>query len=991
MANIRIEAEQMALSGYVEENSRISSGGKVINVGSGTASASTRFSEVAGLYDLSVVYHDENDGESQLSVWVNGTKLDGWTLNEVTDSPIATVGNRRSRTLSGISLNPNDLLEIRGTFNGNEYARVDYLDISPNLSAPVPSVPASSAPATIEPTPSAPAPSAPAPSAPAPSVPTPSAPAPFIPTPITISTPPVAPSASPTVATFGNSTTGIGRLEAEDMGLIGYSEESSSVSSGGAVINVGEASGTAITKFTGTSGRYDLSVAYHDENDGESPLSVKVDGVVIDSWTMSEATDSTIASTGNLRTRSLSGVALNTNSIIEIKGAKAGNEYARVDYIDIAIADDDPDGTDPGGITSTVGLGRLEAEQMTLSGYTSESSQVSSGGAVINVGDGSGTAATRFTGSDGSYDLSVAYHDESDGNSPLAVKVDGVVVDSWTMSEATDSTIASTGNLRTRTLTNVSLENNSVIEILGAKEGNEFARVDYIEVAAAGTQPPVTVGDGITLQAEDALLSGAVIDSMRGGAQGGLYADFTNANNDFIEWTVNADAAESYDLAWRYANGSTNRPLALSVNGQVVDGSLDFNGTGSWTNWQEETQTVALNAGTNKIRLSATGSSGANFDSLRITPSDSTPPTTDKLRILPLGDSNTRGEGTPGGYRIQFWERAVNDGVDIDFLGTRNNGPSSLGDGDHQGQGGWAIPQMTEWVNNGNLVAQNPEIILFMMGTNDANQNGSVSGAQIRDRLSTFIDAVANALPSAHMFVSSIMPLDTPRGTAAEAQAARDFNALIPALVNQKAAEGKNVSFVDAGGSLTVGDINGDNSATNDQNDGLHATAAGYDKLGDAWYDLVSQSSVWQSATGQSSASLIAADQATNLRVGDARDNILEGGAGFDELAGRGGADTFVYREPSDGVDRILDFDANDTLRISASGFGGGLSAGDLVSDYVLGSNPTASTSNGTFLFNTSSNTLSFDANGSGSGSVTDIATFSNGFAPLANQLEIVV
>ncbi len=790
------------------------------------------------------------------------------------------------------------------------------------------------------------------------------------------------------------------RIEAEQMTLAGYASESSGISSGGKVINVGSGSATASTLFSGEAGRYDLSVVYHDENDGESQLAVWVDGVEIDSWTLDEVTDSAIASVENRRTYIISNVILTSNSLIEIKGTFDGNEYARVDYLDImtnAIAPpQDTRDSSRVDVISTASVGRLEAEQMTLSGYSPEQSGVSSGGAVINVGSAGGTAATRFVGSDGSYDLTVAYHDESDGSSPLAVKVDGVLVDSWVMNEATDSTIASIGNLRSRTIKDVALRSDSIIEIVGAKEGNEYARVDYIEVATPATQPPSVPASSITLQAEDALLSGAVVASGHSGAQGGLYVDYKNANSDFIEWTVDASAAGSYDLSWRYANGSSNRPLSLSVNGQVLDNSLDFNSTGAWSNWGNTAQTVSLSAGANKIRLSANGSSGANFDSLQVTSTGTAPPLggSDKLRILPLGDSNTKGEGTPGGYRIAFWERAVNDGIEIDFLGTRNNGPSRLGDGDHQGQGGWTISQMTDWVQKGNLVAQNPEIILFMMGTNDANRDGSVSGAQIRDSLSTFIDTVASALPSAHLFVSSIMPLDTPRGTAAESQAAIDFNALIPTLVNQKSAQGKKVSFVNAGGSLTVGDINGDNSSTNDQNDGLHATAMGYDKLGNAWYDAVSQSSVWQAATAaapQSSANLIAADQSISLRIGDGRDNILQGGSGFDELIGGGGADTFVYNNPSDGIDTIVDFDSDDVLRISASGFGG-LSAGTLLSgtDYVLGSNPTASVPGGMFLYSTNTNTLSFDVDGVGTSSAVGIASFSNGFAPQASQFEIV-
>jgi hypothetical protein len=124
----------------------------------------------------------------------------------------------------------------------------------------------------------------------------------------------------------------------------------------------------------------------------------------------------------------------------------------------------------------------------------------------------------------------------------------------------------------------------------------------------------------VIYQAEDALLSG-VVTFLGDGAQGS-YADYQNATGDYIEWTIIADTAGSYDLSWRYANGSTtsNRPLQLDVNGATLVPSLGFARTGNWTTWSFVTQTVTLQAGVNTIRLTATGSSGANFDYMSVSP-----------------------------------------------------------------------------------------------------------------------------------------------------------------------------------------------------------------------------------------------------------------------------------------------------------------------------------------------------------------------------------
>ena len=990
MTNIRIEAEQMSLTGYTVEKSSISSGGNVINVGSGAGTAATQFAGVAGTYDLTVVYHDENDGQSSLAVVVDGVVVDSWILDEATDSTIATVSNRRNRILSGIVLNAKSKIEIKGVNHAGEYSRVDYLDIAPSVIAPV-------------------------------------------------VMPPIIVPPSPLPSSTANnavSTVGVGRIEAEQMTLSGgYKPEKSSISSGGQVINVGNGTGAAAAKFVGATDTYDLTVVYHDESDGQSALSVWVDGTKVDSWVLNEVTDSTIASVGNRRNRIISGVALNLNSVVEIRGASDGGEYSRVDYLDIAksnaalpVVATPPivtPATAPSPVvlalstpTSTTGVGRIEAEQMTLTGYVSENSSISSGGKVINVGNGSGTAATRFTGAAGNYDLKMVYHDENDGASSLAVKVDGVVVDSLVLNEATDSAIASSGNRRERMIS-VSLNTNSVIEIAGTYDQKEYSRVDYIDIVAKKTMPPVippgvpsnvssTTGVGI-IEAEKMTLTGYVPEnsSISSGKQ-----VINVGNGSGTAATKFTGAAGSYDLKVVYHDENDGKSqLSVVVDGVRLDSWVLDEATDSAIatigNRRERILTgVALSPNSViEIKGSYDQKEYSRVDYLKIEPAGSTPPGgSSKLRVMPLGDSNTKGEGTPGGYRTQFWQRAVQDGVAIDFIGDRNDGgPSSLGDKDHEGWGGKDIPWMTNWVKQGNLAAQNPDVVLFMMGTNDANTDGRVKASDILNRLSTFIDVATRAVPKAYLFISSILPLDTPRGTATESSIAKQFNSLIPGLVKQKANQGKRVLYVNAGGSLNVGDINGDNSLTNDANDGLHATAAGYDKLGNAWYNAVSQSSVWHNAVQKmsgsasmiapQSASLVAsADQASVQAAGKERDNLLEGGSGFNELKGTGGADTFVYNSLGDGVDSIIDFGNNDMLRISASGFGGGLTAGDTLDDatYSIGKDPHPSSGVGTFLYSTANQMLSFDVDGNGSGSAIDIAMFSNGFIPRANQFEIV-
>jgi hypothetical protein len=109
---------------------------------------------------------------------------------------------------------------------------------------------------------------------------------------------------------------------------------------------------------------------------------------------------------------------------------------------------------------------------------------------------------------------------------------------------------------------------------------------------------------------------GAKVLATSGGFTGTGYVDYQNATGDYVEWTVNATVTASHPLTFRFANGSTARPLELKINGAVVNGALSFPGTGSWTTWNTVAMTAALKAGANTVRLTATGSNGPNLDNL---------------------------------------------------------------------------------------------------------------------------------------------------------------------------------------------------------------------------------------------------------------------------------------------------------------------------------------------------------------------------------------
>lgn len=121
-----------------------------------------------------------------------------------------------------------------------------------------------------------------------------------------------------------------------------------------------------------------------------------------------------------------------------------------------------------------------------------------------------------------------------------------------------------------------------------------------------------------TYEAEDANFAGPTTLTGRGSSDD-EYVDIQNSTGDFIEWTVNVPSSGAYEVNIQYANGSSsNRPMALRINGALSGTSPQFSPIGFWTSWGPETLTANLNSGNNTIRLTASGNSGPNFDFLSI-------------------------------------------------------------------------------------------------------------------------------------------------------------------------------------------------------------------------------------------------------------------------------------------------------------------------------------------------------------------------------------
>ena len=384
---VRIEAESMSSvpssGGYKTESVSTSSGGVVMNLKGGatnghTATLSTAFSGATGTYDIVLGYHDEQDGHSTLTTFIDSQQIDTFVLD------MSGLGNQPSATNfltrqvgTGIQVANGDLVEITGVQATWDHANVDYIEFvatgAPSNQAPtvdagtdqsitLQSTLSLSGSANDDGEPSPPA---------------------LTTTWSTESGPAAASfadsSAVTTTATFSQAGTYVLRLTADDGELSafddvtitvgspptstvrieaesmtsapssgGYKTENLSSASGGVVMNLkgSPADGhTAAlsTTFTGDTGSYDVFLGYHDEQDGLATLTTRIDGQQIDSFILDTAGLGTQPSATNFLIRQVgASVVIANGDLIEITGVQGNWDNANIDYIEFVALGSTP-------------------------------------------------------------------------------------------------------------------------------------------------------------------------------------------------------------------------------------------------------------------------------------------------------------------------------------------------------------------------------------------------------------------------------------------------------------------------------------------------------------------------------------------------------------------------------------------------------------------------------------------------------------------------
>jgi len=668
--NIRVQAEDMTLTGYrIESGNSSALGRKLIGLSSNNpiGKATYNFNGASGKYDIVIGYYDENDGKGNLTFKVDGNQLDKWTLDKNLGSGAADSTTLQRRTVAtNFSLNKDSIIEIEGLHNQAEGTRVDYIEFIPKESLSTATLSSSN---ILEPDGQThtftvtytdddginistldssdlwvTGPNGYSQLAQLISVNSSSNGSPRTAT-YRINAPggrwdtidngnyTVSLRSNQVADTEGNyiSAADLGtfkanvptlpttiRLEAENMQKSGYSTESFTVASGSQVVGLlptQSSSGTVNSNFSGDSGFYDVILRYFDENDGASSLTTKIGGTQIDSRVLNQnlgfgGIDSRTMVTQTIATN----FYINQGDRIEILGTRNQSEFARVDYIEF-IRKEAP---------TTATLAASNVSESNDSTYSFNVTYTDDDGINISTIDSSDV---EITGPNGFNQLAqlVSVNSSSNGSPRTATYRINTPGGSW---DATDN-----GNYT------VSLRNNQVADTKG----------NYFPLSNLGTfQVNVPPSQSIVrLEAENMQRNNylVVASTFASGGQLASLPVIQGANTGTLDTTFNGFSG-IYDIVLRFVDENDGQALLTTkiggtqIDSRVLNQNLGFGGIDSRT---MVTQTIATSVYVNEgdrieIQGTAEAAEYARVDYIEFIRKEA--PTTATLAASNVSESN---------------------------------------------------------------------------------------------------------------------------------------------------------------------------------------------------------------------------------------------------------------------------------------------------------------------------------------------------------------
>lgn len=195
-------------------------------------------------------------------------------------------------------------------------------------------------------------------------------------------------------------------------------------------------------------------------------------------------------------------------------------------------------------------------------------------------------------------------------------------------------------------------------------------------------------------------------------------------------------------------------------------------------------------------------------------------PAPSPLKIMAVGDSITA--GVNGNYRDLLWKKLNDARVKATFVGPIiDNDAVNAGAQAHLGLYDRRINDLLPRIRE--VTAQyQPDVVLFMMGTNDAQRYDIEPSPK---DLQMALDRIYEGKPSVAVFVASVPPINKELAN----QLTKILNKAISDVVVARSKTGARIYFVDQNGVLTLEDLA----------DGIHPNVAGYEKIANTWYQAI--------------------------------------------------------------------------------------------------------------------------------------------------------
>ena len=319
---------------------------------------------------------------------------------------------------------------------------------------------------------------------------------------------------------------------------------------------------------------------------------------------------------------------------------------------------------------------------------------------------------------------------------------------------------------------------------------------------------------------------------------------FGTNGNQTVELSANAQligtAPNGHAVQWRVKSAPASSACNFPTSG---------NNDIPVTTTQNPTTALFSHTGTYVLTFTDTTDNSATDVTITVVKNSNGDGTVSKsrvVRIMPLGDSITAESSS--GWRWGLQDKLIAGGYQFDFVGGRHLGINGSYDPDHEGHSGWEtvnypFSQEFGWgIDNGgsgnsgygiDTDGLQPDVVLLMLGTNDAGRGGQTS-AQSAARLFQNIDDIYAKVPASRVIVARIPRLSelygnqpAPSGGVTKAVWIENYNTNISNMVATRVAAGQKLSVVDMYGALGWADLS----------DGVHPNAAGYAKMAQVWYD----------------------------------------------------------------------------------------------------------------------------------------------------------